>query len=73
MVKSGEMYRHYKGGLYTVVGIASHSETLEHLVIYADQKGKLWARPQTMFEEILQDGRHRFEFVEKKDADSSPI
>ena len=28
------IYQHYKGGLYKVIGIASHSETLEKLVIY---------------------------------------
>ena len=27
-------YRHYKGGEYTVMGVAQHSETGEALVVY---------------------------------------
>jgi len=31
--KSGR-YRHYKGGEYTVIGVAQHSESEELLVVY---------------------------------------
>lgn len=27
-------YRHYKGGLYEVIDVARHSETLESMVVY---------------------------------------
>lgn len=27
-------HRHYKGGLYRVIGVARHSETEERLVVY---------------------------------------
>ena len=27
-------YRHYKGGAYEVLGVATHSETEERLVVY---------------------------------------
>jgi len=66
-------YRHYKGKEYEVVGIATHSETLEELVVYKALytiKGKgedsLWVRPKEMFvEEVEVDGalRKRFEFI----------
>ncbi|NLW21611.1 MAG: DUF1653 domain-containing protein [Clostridiales bacterium] len=53
-------YRHYKGGLYEVLGTARHSETLEALVVYRalDAKGSLWARPLAMFmDQVLLDGQ----------------
>ena len=44
-------YKHYKGKEYYVIGIASHSETKEKLVVYKELygKGKLWVRPLEMF------------------------
>jgi len=44
-------YRHYKGGLYEVVGVARHSETLEPLVVYRPlyNASGLWVRPHAMF------------------------
>ncbi len=44
-------YRHYKGELYDVLGVARHSETLEPLVLYRPQYGEraLWVRPWAMF------------------------
>lgn len=44
-------YRHYKGGEYTVLGVARHSETEEELVVYRPEYGDrgLWVRPKEMF------------------------
>jgi hypothetical protein len=62
-------YKHYKGGLYEVIGVAKHSETLEELVVYRhldDQS--LWVRPLSMFlEEVEVDGVRmpRFQFISK--------
>lgn len=48
-IKPG-LYRHFKGHVYKVIGVAKHSETLEELVVYG--KGKdLWVRPKKMFME----------------------
>lgn len=49
-------YRHYKGGEYTVVGVARHSETEEFLVVYQPNYGEggLWARPLSMFVETVE-------------------
>jgi hypothetical protein len=58
-MKSGT-YRHYKGGLYEVLGIARHSETEEELVVYRALYGEggLWVRPLVMFQESVEvDGR----------------
>jgi hypothetical protein len=53
-------YRHYKGRDYEVIGIASHSETLEPMVVYRKlyDDGGLWVRPAAMFAEtVVVDGR----------------
>jgi hypothetical protein len=42
-------HRHYKGGLYRVIGCAMHTESEKMLVIYDDAEGRLWARPEPMF------------------------
>ena len=48
-------YRHYKGGLYDVVGTVRHSETLEPMTLYRALYGKygLWVRPAAMFNEAV--------------------
>ena len=50
MVKLG-LYRHFKGTVYEVIGVATHSETQEQLVIYrpVSDRNKLWGRPLEMF------------------------
>lgn len=47
----GELYRHFKGGLYRIVTIAQHTETSEGLVIYRSEEdpSKVWARPVVNF------------------------
>ena len=49
-------YRHFKGGEYTVHGIATHSETGEQLVVYTPLYGAggLWVRPLSMFLEAVE-------------------
>lgn len=50
------LYRHYKGGMYRVLGLARHSESLEVMVVYQALYGPqgLWVRPRTMFLESVQ-------------------
>ena len=49
-------YRHYKGGEYTVMGVAQHSETGEALVGHRPGYGEggLWVRPLSMFRESVE-------------------
>ena len=35
----GEIYRHYKGNVYQVLGVGLHTETLEELVVYKAVEG----------------------------------
>lgn len=46
-------YRHFKGGQYEVLGLATHSETRELLVVYRALYGQggLWVRPAAMWNE----------------------
>ena len=54
------LYRHYKGGLYTLISIVRHSETEEPLVSYRSERaGTLWVRPLSMWSETV-DGQPRF-------------
>lgn len=54
-VKKGR-YRHFKGTEYEVLGVSTHSETGEKLVIYMSVDGKetLWARPYDMFIDVVE-------------------
>lgn len=61
-----QLYRHYKGQLYALIGYAKHSETLEEMVIYQAQYGdkQIWVRPKTMFfEEIDINGQRQPRFA----------
>lgn len=66
-------YEHYKGKQYEVIGFATHSESLEELVIYKALyysegfgDNALWARPEMMFFEMVNiDGKEipRFRYI----------
>lgn len=59
MVLPGK-YRHYKGRDYEVIGVATHSETREPLVVYRPLygEGALWVRPLAMFtEDVVIEGK----------------
>lgn len=66
--EKGTKIKHYKGGQYTVIGIATESETADEVVVYQnDIDKKIWVRPIDMFfEEVRFKGRwvKRFEVIE---------
>jgi hypothetical protein len=51
------LYKHYKGKIYEVIDIATHSETLEKMVIYKatyqPEGENIWVRPLKMFTETI--------------------
>ena len=50
-IRQGQFYRHFKGGLYQVMAIATHSETKEEMVVYQALYGDygIYVRPYDMF------------------------
>lgn len=79
-IQIGGLYRHFKGNVYRVLGLAKHTETNETLVIYycvsnfsngAEDYGDTYARPLEMFlsevdSEKYPDAKqkYRFELIE---------
>ena len=62
-------YKHYKGGIYEVLGVVMHSETLEEMVLYKSllSEDRMWVRPLSMFFETIEVEKkvlNRFEFIE---------
>jgi len=60
------LYRHYKGGLYEVIDMVRHSETLEPMTLYRALYGArgLWVRPAAMFAESVEiDGQRQPRFM----------
>ncbi len=64
-IKRGR-YRHFKGNEYEVLDIATHSETLEPMVVYRALYGDraVWVRPASMWNETVErDGKSYPRFV----------
>lgn len=65
-IETNRLYRHFKGKVYLVVGLATHTESGETLVTYfsLEDPTKIWARPINMFEEhVEKDGYSGPRFV----------
>ena len=66
-LKAGK-YRHFKGKEYELIGVASHSETLEPMVVYRALYGDggLWVRPASMWTETVERDGYcgpRFQYI----------
>ena len=60
------IYRHFKGNRYELLHVASHSETLEPMVVYRALYGEggVWVRPLRMWtEHVERDGYFGPRFV----------
>lgn len=57
-LKKKRFYCHYKGSIYYVKEVGTHTETEEEMVIYRCIKGdtRTWIRPKEMFLSEMEDG-----------------
>ena len=55
-IVTGGIYTHYKGNQYKVISLATHSETLEPMVVYQALYGDMgiWVRPAGMWNELVE-------------------
>ena len=54
MINTG-IYRHYKGGVYVVERVVTHTESEEDMVVYCSYgTDNWWVRPLSMFEESVE-------------------
>lgn len=75
-IKKGQLYRHFKGDIMEVIGIAKHSEDLSEFVLYIHKKEEnptIWARPIEMWSEPVDKEKYpnatqkyRFELVSEQ-------
>ncbi len=49
-------YRHYKGGLYELVCMATLESDLSPMVVYRAADGSVWTRPSAVFFELVDVG-----------------
>lgn len=68
MLEVGSQWRHYKGNIYTVLGVAVHTEDEVDLVLYHRtdcKQPKVWARPATDWYALVNDdGEIKERFIE---------
>ena len=62
----GQIFKHYKGGLYEVISMATHTETKEILVVYKSINfGSVYVRPFTLWNDKINDDVERFKLYEQ--------
>lgn len=62
-------YRHFKGNEYELLGVATHSETMEPMVVYRALYGdhELWVRPLKMWTQTVERDGYcgpRFQYID---------
>lgn len=58
----GEIYKHYKGGTYEIISMATHTETSEKFVVYKSINfGSVYIRPYDIWNSPSEDGQKRFQ------------
>ena len=71
LIKTGHVFRHYKGGYYKIIILAKHSDTLEEVVVYKtlykNNESQIWVRPIKDFIGLVKIAKgktvNRFQYV----------
>ena len=59
-----QKFKHYKGGTYEVISMATHTETGEKLVVYKSINfGSVYVRPYDLWISETSDGQKGFELI----------
>lgn len=67
--KTGETWRHYKGGVYEIVVIGLDEPTLTPVVVYRCTKdGQVWVRTMTAFMGTVDENGYIDRFQPRQDA-----
>lgn len=60
-----QQYKHYKGGTYEVISMATHTETQEKLVVYKSLNfGSVYVRPYEIWNSETENGQKRFTLID---------
>jgi hypothetical protein len=63
MQQPPQRFRHYKGGLYELVCMATLESDLSDMVVYRAADGSIWTRPSAVLFELVEvDGQRRPRF-----------
>lgn len=73
-IKIGGIYKHFKGHIYKIIGIAKDSEDLKEKVVYQNtETGELWLRDEEEFLSPVDKEKYpnieqiyRFELIEEQ-------
>ena len=59
-----QKFRHYKGGLYELVCVATLESDLSEMIVYRAPDGSIWTRPKAVFFELIDvDGKQVQRFL----------
>lgn len=53
MIPGVTKFRHYKGGIYELVCVATLESDLSPMIVYRAANGSVWVRPESVFFELV--------------------
>lgn len=72
-VRAGQRWRHYKGGVYTVIAVGLVEATLDPMVVYAGHDGIVWVRTLFVWLEEVAESTPRFKRLDEEEEEESVV